>query len=144
MVRPLPEPSEFFTAEQANEMLPLVRRIATDWVRLHELVERQRLQGEGLQGLKQRVDVAVYSEEVAEIEQSLRNDEAKLDRCRRELKSLGVTLHPDAVGFVDFPAQRDGREIRFCWQLGEPSVQYWHEIGAGIEKRKRLIAEPSV
>jgi hypothetical protein len=39
---------------------------------------------------------------------------------------------------VDFPAERDGRPVYLCWRLGEPSVQFWHEIDAGFVGRRPL------
>jgi len=39
---------------------------------------------------------------------------------------------------VDFPGQIDGRDVYYCWKLGEPSVLYWHEVDAGFVGRQRL------
>jgi hypothetical protein len=42
------------------------------------------------------------------------------------------------IGLVDFRGQLDGREVFYCWKLGEPSVMYWHETDAGFVGRQRL------
>ena len=42
------------------------------------------------------------------------------------------------TGLVDFRGQIDGRDVFYCWKLGEPGVQYWHEIDAGFVGRQRL------
>jgi hypothetical protein len=39
---------------------------------------------------------------------------------------------------VDFRGEMDGREVFYCWKLGEPSVRYWHEVDAGFVGRQRL------
>ncbi|WP_153555504.1 DUF2203 domain-containing protein [Roseimaritima sediminicola] len=136
MVKAIPQHSGYFTAEQANEMLPLLRRIVRDWMRLSDTVQSQQAQREGLKMLHQTVDRKAYSEELAEVEQSLVEDHDRLEDCCEELRSLGVELHSPEDGSVDFPALLDGREVRLCWRAGEPTVEYWHEIGQPHARRR--------
>jgi hypothetical protein len=42
------------------------------------------------------------------------------------------------MGLVDFPAEREGRDIWLCWRPGERAVAYWHEIDRGFRDRKPL------
>ena len=35
-------------------------------------------------------------------------------------------------GLVDFPSLRDGREVYLCWVDGEPDIEYWHDLDAGL------------
>ena len=35
-------------------------------------------------------------------------------------------------GLVDFPSELDGRPVYLCWKLGEPEIQFWHEVDAGF------------
>ena len=55
-----------------------------------------------------------------------------------ELNDLGVICKGMDTGLVDFRGRIDGREVFYCWKLGEPSVLYWHEIDAGFVGRQRL------
>jgi len=55
-----------------------------------------------------------------------------------ELNELGVICKGMDTGLVDFRGLLDGREVFFCWKLGEPSVQYWHELDAGFVGRQAL------
>jgi hypothetical protein len=34
----------------------------------------------------------------------------------------------------------ENREVLLCWQLGEPSIEYWHETSGGFAGR-RMVAE---
>ena len=34
----------------------------------------------------------------------------------------------------------DGRPVLLCWRLGEPEVQFWHEVDAGYAGRRPLVA----
>ena len=58
----------------------------------------------------------------------------------RELRQLGVEPKSASEGLVDFPAIIDGRMVYLCWKLGEPEVQFWHEITAGFQGRQPLGA----
>jgi hypothetical protein len=39
---------------------------------------------------------------------------------------------------LDFPAMRAGREVCLCWQRGEESIEYWHEVEAGFAGRQPI------
>jgi hypothetical protein len=41
---------------------------------------------------------------------------------------------------IDFPGELDGRKVWLCWRLGEPAVQYWHDLDAGYAGRQPLPA----
>lgn len=138
MVKAIPQQPGFFTAQQANEMLPLVRRIVDDWMQLSASVDAQQAQRDGLKTLHQTVGVKAYAEELAEVEQSLIDEHDQLRDCCNELESLGLELHSPDDGSIDFPAMLDGREVRLCWRAGEPSVDYWHEIGDPISQRQAI------
>src|SRR5438093_657449 len=49
-----------------------------------------------------------------------------------ELEALDVELKDPEVGLIDFRADRDGRVIYLCWRLGEPRIDWWHELEAGF------------
>lgn len=144
---PAPKPDKkYFTPEEANNALPLVRAIAADIVRqfrdIHERTERlneiKRLRGKGKKADRAAADV--YSEEVAQVEEQLEKDVEVLQGYVDELHKLGVELKDPSKGLLDFPAIMDGREIYLCWHLGEDEVAYWHELDAGFAGRRSLMA----
>ncbi len=59
------------------------------------------------------------------------------DQVRR-IDELGVTLRDIGSGLVDFPALVSGRPIWLCWKLGEPRIDWWHELDAGMAGRRPL------
>ena len=136
---PVEAKSKFFTLEEANKTLPLVKVIVADIVRQFEVVnsQKQRLvslknQRRGPQGVS-----AAAAEETAQSQTQLEVEEAQLIAYIEELTRLGIELKgPD--GLCDFPSLRDGREIYLCWRLGEPTVRFWHEINAGFAGRQPL------
>jgi hypothetical protein len=131
---------KYFTVEQANKMLPLVRAVLQDIVPLAEdLLERQerlnRLRPNG------RVQVSeAHREEYYDMQQEFARDAARLEEFMDELRQLGVELK-GLDGIVDFPGLKEGREVCLCWKLGEPEVAHWHEVDAGFAGRQPLTPD---
>ena len=65
----------------------------------------------------------------------------ELDSYQRELDELGILLTDRRLGLVDFPSEMNGRRVLLCWRLGEPEVQYWHEVDTGFAGRRPLSPE---
>jgi len=126
---------KLFTVDEANRTLPLVKRIVEDLVRDHHLWEEKVRQFElaTVGSSPEHPDVIA---ELLQIEaQRLASD---IEHYITELNDLGVICKGMDTGLVDFRGEVDGREVFFCWRLGEPNVQYWHEIDAGFIGRQRL------
>lgn len=128
----------YFTVEDANRALPLVRQIVGDIVRqwevVNELEQRLSVVAPGRKRGKQR-PTDVYDEEVRRSEQALGAERARLNEYIEELKSIGVEMK-GMDGLCDFPSLRDGREVYLCWRLGETEVAYWHELHTGYSGRQ--------
>ncbi len=132
----------FFTVDEANQRLPLVRAIVDDIVHLYRDVHdrRERLaKMRQRSGSVQRDKDNVYSEEVQQIEEELEKDIVRVDEFVDELRELGVILQDPIVGLIDFPTLIDGREAYLCWRLGEEEIGFWHEIDAGFQGRQSLL-----
>jgi hypothetical protein len=54
------------------------------------------------------------------------------------IDALGLTLRDIERGLVDFPALVSGRQVWLCWQLGEPSIGWWHGLETGFDSRLPL------
>jgi len=124
-----------FTVEEANRTLPLVGRIVADLVREHKLWEDKVREFE-LATVGSSPERPNAIAELLQIEaQRLARD---IEGYIAELNDLGVICKSMDTGLVDFRGQMDGRDVYYCWKLGEPSVMYWHEIDAGFVGRQRL------
>src|SRR5690242_10176139 len=121
-------PAKVFSVEQANAVLPLVRAITTDLVALSREVIDRRQRLALLTGGRQNSQHDPYSEELAQIEEELEKDTARLQGYVHELRQLGVEPKSGPEGLVDFPCRIDGRLVFLCWKLGEPEVLHWHEL----------------
>jgi hypothetical protein len=159
-----------FTVDQANRTLPLVRRIVEDVVRDHRRWQEKILELEltassaaaaagaksaeaaaaagareaggreagGEQGT--RDGGSADAERAAALERDAMSIARDIDAYERELEELGIVLKDRRLGLVDFPGEIDGRRVWLCWRLGEPSVQYWHDLDAGYAGRQPLPA----
>jgi len=126
---------KLFTQESANRTLPLVRRIVEDIV-----VQFSRWQTRVREFELVSVSNSIASPDprAAELEREVAGLAAELEHFQRELAALGVEFKDYVQGLVDFPSERDGRTVYLCWRLGEPAVEFWHEIDAGFAGRQPL------
>jgi len=135
----LPE-TKFFSLEQANAALPLVRAIVRDMSELsRDLIERRERLATLMAGREQRPDNP-YHQELAQMEEELAKDADRLREYVLELQALGVEPKNGPEGLVDFPTFVHGRPAYLCWKLGEPEVAFWHDLEAGFAGRQRLTA----
>jgi hypothetical protein len=121
----------YFTPDQANKALVLVRRIVSDIVTGYQkLIDLQEILDSA-----QRHETRDHCESVRK---DLIGMVEKLQSCLDELDDLGVDLRDWASGVVSFPSRFDGREICLNWQHGESAVAYWHEIDEEFGSRRPL------
>ena len=133
-----------FTPEEANLRLPLVQVIVRDIVELYQNLHdrRERISEiKRLPGASARDEDSVYSEELLQAELDIENDTEQLEAYINELRELGVELEDPALGVVNFPALRDGKEVYLCWKSGEEDVSFWHTLDEGFSDRQLLFEE---
>lgn len=122
-----------YTAAHANRALPLVRRIVADLVVHYGQWE----------AAVREVDLASHDNVLENTESERWQAEAQrlaaeIDHCVRELSELGVEARSLDTGLVDFPGTLDGRDVYFCWALGEDAVTHWHQRNTGFADRRAL------
>ena len=66
--------------------------------------------------------------------------EAFLDvrRLLGALQEAGIVVRDIDRGLIDFPAIREGEEVYLCWELGEDSIDWWHDVEDGYRGRQPL------
>jgi hypothetical protein len=122
-----------YSAARANRALPLVRRIVAD------LVVHYRSWEEAVRQVELAShDNVVENPEAERWQREAQRVAAEIDHCVLELAELGVEVRGLDVGLVDFPGALDGRDVYFCWMLGESAVTHWHERDAGFSHRQPL------
>ena len=124
-----------FTVEQANATLPLVRKIVEDIVRQHGKWREKILE---LDLATAGVRAGDENPAARRLELEVQGLAREIGGFQRELEGLGIELKDPRLGLVDFPSDMNGRRVLLCWRLGEPEVQYWHELDTGYASRQPL------
>jgi hypothetical protein len=130
----------FFTPAEANEMLGLVRPLAERLVEARRSLVTLGSELEEIQLLVAGNGSSVDPTRVGELQEAVSRGAAEVASAVRELQDLGVQVKDIDRGLVDFPARHpeSGDPVLLCWELGEPEVEHWHDLGAGFAGRKRL------
>jgi hypothetical protein len=129
---------KYFTAAEANAMLPLVRAIVGD---ITELARNLQERHDRLARVRRHEHLSMteaYQEELRQVQAEFERDQERMREFEHELKGLGIELKDYHTGLIDFPSWMDNREVYLCWRLGEPEVGHWHELDAGFAGRQRL------
>ncbi len=129
----------YFTAEEADELLPEVRLAA------EELVEH-RLAARAVAAKRAQLVTRIAGnggdfdpQEPRELEEDFERETAATVEAVERLERLGVIVKDADRGLVDFPALRaSGEEVLLCWQVGEDEIAYWHGLEEGFAGRKPL------
>jgi hypothetical protein len=132
---------KFYTVDEANATLPLVRSILRD---ITELAQELRERNERLSRVKVPTPSAMgdaHREELEEMQAELERGQERMREYEQELKNLNVELKDYVTGLIDFPCWMDGRAVYLCWRLGEPEISFWHEIDSGFAGRKKLARD---
>lgn len=126
-----------FTIEEANRTLPLVRRIVGDVVRDYWRWQEKVREYEEVAANR---TINEPNDEAVRLERETQQLARDIDGYIAEIRQLGVEMKGIDSGLVDFPAEVNGRTVLLCWQLGEESVQYWHEEDAGFAGRQPVAS----
>jgi hypothetical protein len=129
-----------FTPEEANAALPDVREL------VERLVDQRRsllALGEELEAMQALIGGnggSLDPTRAAELQEAVARAAAALAGFVDELHEFGVQVKDLDRGLIDFPASHPGtgETVLLCWELGEPSVAYWHDLEEGFAGRKPL------
>ncbi len=135
-----PGTKKYFTVDQANQTLPLVRAIVRDIVELAQDLHERQERLVRIRPARKAAGDEVHQEELQQLQQEWAKDAARMEEYLDELRKLGVELK-GWDGLVDFPSRMVGREVCLCWKLGESEVAHWHDLDAGFAGRQRLYAD---
>ena len=120
-----------FTVAEAQTLLPRLRtllgQIGEEWERIRELNPE-------IQKARDNAPLDGFSKFGVEYVESV----SHLLTLIHQIKDLGVLLKDADKGLCDFPYMKRGRVVYLCWQLGEDSIQYWHDIETGFTGREPL------
>jgi hypothetical protein len=123
---------KYFTVEEANRLIPQVKAMIEQLRQGRLRLQEHRPTAEAIAqqaggnggGSAAGAYLSDYSHMVA--------------RGLAQLQAMGILLKDLERGLIDFPHQREGREVYLCWKYGEERIDYWHETDAGYSGRQPL------
>jgi hypothetical protein len=123
--------ARYFTEEEANALLPMIRPLVAAMLAAREAI------------------VEAQPEIWPVLEASVGNGGSKkagamlahfetIQRNVKTIEALGIVIKDINTGLLDFLAERNGREVYLCWKFDEPHVAHWHDLDAGFGGRQPL------
>ena len=113
-----------FTLEEARRELDLLRPDLADLISL-------------------RADLAELQADLAAAEHSplggipeAKALEARLYNAIERISAHGVHLKGYAPVLLDFPGERDGRDVLWCWLEGDEDITWYHRADCGFPGRR--------
>jgi len=129
------KPARYFTIEQANAVMRAIRPMVAEILEIRQaILDKQPQVWPVLERAVGNGGSKVASQVAREFN--------RMNSLVREIQATGAIFKDINAGLVDFPALREGREVFLCWQYGEESVAYWHELDAGYAGRQLWTLSP--
>ena len=122
----------FFTAKQANEVLP-------DVIKKFEYVLAKKTD---ITKIEKELQITLSTtnsfEKYVELKQQLNSTITKFYQSVEILESTGVMIKSIEQGLLDFPSKRFDEEVCLCWKHGETEIKFWHDKDSGFMGRKPI------
>jgi hypothetical protein len=120
---------KYFTPEEAQKTLPLVRQIV----------------GDILNHSFQIKNITDFNLDNDDAEEKIEFLTSKINSFIKELDDIGC-IYKDwnfEIGIVDFPSIINDEEVLLCWRSDEEDIVYYHGMDDGFIGRK-LIHEENI
>ncbi len=75
----------------------------------------------------------------SELQAEIARLEGQIAMLIEHIQQQGVEVKDIRRGLVDWRAEREGREVYLCWQHGERTVSWWHELADGFAGRQPIV-----
>lgn len=124
--------SIYFTPQDANRMLPEVKRLFSSIIiQKNKVIKLQ-------EELQRMVNAGTKFTPFITKKQELNKAVFKLYETIAELENKGVMIKSVDEGLLDFPSLRFDEEVWLCWNEGENEIKFWHRKDEGFMGRKPL------
>ena len=122
--------AKIISIEEANRMLPLLKGIVGDIMMKWKAIIEKR--GRGFEAGLELLD---RENDLRDLKHQLNSLIDKINSYIREVEALGCFVEEFKRGVVNFPTLYNGRKVFLCWQPGDLSVGYWHELDETFNDR---------
>ena len=131
--------AKVISIEEANRMLPLLKGIVGDIMMKWKAIIEKRAELEciekGGRGFEEGLVLLDRENDLRDLKHQLNSLIDKINSYIREVETLGCFVEEFKRGVVNFPSLYNGRKVFLCWQPGDLSVGYWHELDETFNDR---------
>ncbi len=122
----------FFTAKQANDVLPdVIKKFEYALAKKNDITKLEKQ-------LQLVISTTDSFEKYMELKLQLNSAITKFYQSVEILESTGVMIKSIEQGLLDFPSKRFDDEVCLCWKHGETEIKFWHEKESGFMGRKPI------
>jgi hypothetical protein len=122
----VPHTGAVFTLAQARHLVATLRP------RVDELIRHRADLAE------LRVDLADHGASVLGGLAEVKALEARLHAIVDEFHTHEIQVKGIAPVLLDFPGERDGRQVLWCWLEGDSDVRWYHRVECGFAGRRPI------
>lgn len=123
---------KIFTRAEADQMIPLIRRIVVSGRARHRLILRKQ---DEILSLGSGPGHEVERERALQQTRRLRDE---LKACISELEELGCFLRDAETGVVECYGELGGEIVYFTWMPGHSTFLAWHPLDQSYVNRQPL------
>lgn len=134
-------PVKLISVEEANSLLPRIRRVLASLrevrqrvLRVEAQIEIEEMTGSGPNHVLTSPAEAAIAGQMAALHDLSRHFEGLLV----ELQSKGAFVKDLETGLVDFYSRRGPEVVFLCWREDEKEVGHWHPLEGGFRNRQPL------
>ena len=122
----------FFTAKQANEVLPdVIKKFEYALAKKNDITKLEK-------ELQMTLSTTNSFEKYMILKQQLNSAITKFYQSIEILENTGVMIKSIEQGLLDFPSKRFDEEVCLCWKHGESEIKFWHDKDTGFMGRKPI------
>jgi hypothetical protein len=129
----------YFRLEQARSLLPEMEQHLRAALRQKKSLEQaEAAWREFRQNVTVMGGVNINPAQVAVLKRRREDAIGELRASMDAITEFGVQVKDLDTGLIDFPTLYRGQEVLLCWRLGEPDIEYWHDLTSGFRGRQPI------
>ena len=132
------EHAHIFTLEEAQALLPALQALFARFAEARAAAGEAFAMLERIERRRTRANTLELARPLREQREELGAQAEEMRAVVRAVQDMGVEIKRLEPALIDFPYLRGNHVVYLCWQEGEATIAYWHEIDAGFGGRRPL------